>query len=93
MSGHITRHPALTSAPETCHNFSEPGPRTGQNSAAKKGQPLEIALGMSIADIRPEEDRPRRLQTVAEREDALRHSGTWSHCRVCNNSGVTSPLL
>ncbi len=39
-------------------------------------------LQMSIADIRPEEDRARLNQTLAERTDALQYSGTWRHRRA-----------
>ena len=39
-------------------------------------------LAMSIADIRPAEDRPRLHEAVAGRRDALRYSGTWRHVRA-----------
>ena len=53
-------------------------------------------LEMSIADIRPEEDRARLRQSVAERTDALESSGAWRHRRADGTVlevEVTSHLL
>ena len=53
-------------------------------------------LKMSIADIRPEEDRARLREAVAERGDSLEHSGTWRHRRADGTIlevEVTSHLL
>ncbi len=53
-------------------------------------------LHMSIADIRPEEDRPRLHQALASRRGALQYSGTWRHRRADGTLlevEVTSHLL
>lgn len=51
-------------------------------AVAHYGYSRAAFLEMSIADIRPAEDRPRLHQSVAERKDALQYSGTWRHCRA-----------
>ncbi|MDA8291221.1 MAG: EAL domain-containing protein [Actinomycetota bacterium] len=49
---------------------------------AHYGYSRDEFLAMSISDIRPEEDRARLRQAIAERAGALQRSGTWRHRRA-----------
>ena len=51
-------------------------------AVAHYGYSRDEFLRMTLADIRPEEERARLYQTVAERRDALQHTGTWRHRRA-----------
>jgi PAS domain S-box-containing protein len=45
------------------------------------GYSREEFLGMSISDIRPQEDVPRLLQEMSHGRNAWQHSGEWRHRR------------
>ena len=51
------------------------------NAAAveKYGYSLDEFLGMTLRDIRPGEDLPRLLESVAAKVSGIEHSGLWRH--------------